>query len=668
MVRDFLDWLHYYVAGTGAAVGRQIAYIPYSLGITRERAAALLQQWREKRNLRHIVQGVPAMLGVLAAVTIGFFVLVQSRAELVLRYRESADKSLKGEDVNAAAIAYARLALLDPTAPEGRFGLGEIASRAGDLRRAAAYILPLAPRQELGYPPAHVWRARQLLSQPVVTPAQLVEAEAHLARALQGDPENYEAQALLAKVYLDTNRVEQAEPLVDVFGTAWPLVGMQLARLYHERREPLKAARLAERMVHPLQKRLREHPDDHLARQLLAEAFAVQGNYPQAAHLLREGLAIDPQAPFGVPLANTYLQWAELVSRDPQTPVRQRRDLVEQAIALIQRHVPDSPEKHARLYRLYQALGKSAEAEQHLQAAAEALPELRIELARLYQQRGAVGKAGELARQSLAEFQDKLRSDPKNDRARLLAADAALVLGDFQQSVTLLQAGWRVNPHRIPGTNATYGAALSKVYHAWWEKEASPQSNLSAADRLDLLRLALTYDPTNMDVLQQLLLQGRAGGDAAAQVKAMVQDLLVKGEASAVAHLLLGSDALEQNQLDTARRHLEQAYELNPQLVDVANNLAQVLLRADPPDLARALPLLNSAIKSNPRHPGLRETRGKVLVQMKKWEEALTDLEIALPYARGKPELHRLLAESYDGLGQKELARKHQALAQQPGP
>jgi len=652
VLRDFLDWLRFHLAGAGAAIARQFAYLPYSAGVARARAAALLQQWRDRRNLRYIVQGLPAILALLTALAVGFFAVVLPRAELVLRYREAADKSLKGDDVGAAWIGYARLALLDPTGPEGRFGLGEIASRAGDNHRAAVYILPLAPRHELGYPPAHVWRARQLLSQPQVTADNLVEAEAHLARALQGDPENYEAQALLAKVYLDTNRVEQAEPLVDVYGTAWPLVGMQLARLYNERQEPVKAARLAERMVHPLQKRLQEHPDDYPTRLLLAEAFAVQGNFPQAAHLLREGLAVYPEAPLGVPLANTYLQWADVLGRDPQTPVAQRRNLVEQAVGLWQKHAPESPEKHARLYRLHQALGKAAEAEHHLQAAAEHLPELRVELARLYQQRGAPGKAAELARQALAEFRDKLRSEPKNDLARLLAADAALVLGDFQQSVTLLQEGWRANPGRL------FGTALGKVYHAWWAAAGS----FSAADRLDLLRLALTYDPTNLDVLQQLLVQGRAGGETGQQVKAMIQDLLVKGEASAVAHLLLGSDALEQNRLDEARRHLEQAYELDPKLVDVANNLAQVLLRADPPDLPRALQLLSSAIKSNPRHVGLRETRGRLLVQMKKWEEALLDLEICLANRRSA-DVHRLLAEAYEGLGQKELAEKHRAMA-----
>ena len=655
MFRDFLDWLRFHLRGIGGFVGRQFAYLPYSVGRAGERSAALLQEWRDKRNLRYLVQAVPALLALLTALGVGFFALVLPRGELVLRYREAAEKSLKGDDVGAAWIGYARLALLDPAGPEGRFGLGEIAARAKDYHRAEAYIAPLAPRNELGYPPAHVWRARQLLSQPQPTPEQLVEAEAHLARALQGDADNYEAQALLAKVYLDTNRVEQAEPLVDVYGAAWPLVGMQLARLYNERREPVKAQRLAERMVQPLQRRLQDAPDDHPTRMLLAEAFALQGNYPQAAHLLREGLAVYPQAPLGIPLANVYLQWSDVLGRDPQTPASQRRNLIEQAVALW-KQAPASPEKQARLYRLYQALGKSAEAERHLEAAAQDLPELRVELARLYQQRGAPGKAAELARQSLDDFRIKLRDEPKNDLARLLAADAALVLGDFQQAVTLLQAGWRANPGRL------YGTALGKVYYAWWEAAGQQPARFSTADRLDLLRLALTYDPGNMDVLQQLLTQARAGGETAQQVKAMIQDLVVKGEASAVAHLLLGSDALEQNRLDEARRHLEQAYELDPRLVDVVNNLAQVLLRGDQPDLPRALQLLSSAIKNNPRHVGLRETRGRLLVKMKKWEEALLDLEICLANRRSA-EIHRLLAETYDGLGQGELAEKHRAMA-----
>ena len=59
-----------------------------------------------------------------------------------------------------------------------------------------------------------------------------------------------------------------------------------------------------------------------------------------------------------------------------------------------------------------------------------------------------------------------------------------------------------------------------------------------------------------------------------------------------------------------------------------------------------------------------RDTRGLILVKMKRWKDALPDLEFALRADLGRPELHRALARVYDNLQMPEVATEHKRLAE----
>ena len=69
-----------------------------------------------------------------------------------------------------------------------------------------------------------------------------------------------------------------------------------------------------------------------------------------------------------------------------------------------------------------------------------------------------------------------------------------------------------------------------------------------------------------------------------------------------------------------------------------------MLARGEPPDLNRALALMNSVLKRWSDEPMFRDTRGAVLAKMGRWKEALTDLQAALPGYPKNPDLHRRLA------------------------
>jgi tetratricopeptide (TPR) repeat protein len=126
---------------------------------------------------------------------------------------------------------------------------------------------------------------------------------------------------------------------------------------------------------------------------------------------------------------------------------------------------------------------------------------------------------------------------------------------------------------------------------------------------------------------------------------------------------VLGTYEAERGEIDKAVLHLQQAHELSPQLYAVANNLAWVLSETTPPQLDRALALINAALEIHPDMPEMLDTRGQILTKKGEWRAALRDLEAALPTLKGDKRLHEALAECYRKLGSAELAEQHAVIA-----
>ena len=145
------------------------------------------------------------------------------------------------------------------------------------------------------------------------------------------------------------------------------------------------------------------------------------------------------------------------------------------------------------------------------------------------------------------------------------------------------------------------------------------------------------------------------------QVRESLKKMLAQGQASATAHFLLGVDAWQNKKVEEARLHWERSHELAPQFLGVTNNLAWVLSTGPNADLPRALKLVDLAIdqSSGELKARFRGTRGHVLLQMKRWKEALADLEAGLLIHANDADLHRDLAAVYTALGVPDQAAEH---------
>jgi predicted Zn-dependent protease len=208
---------------------------------------------------------------------------------------------------------------------------------------------------------------------------------------------------------------------------------------------------------------------------------------------------------------------------------------------------------------------------------------------------------------------------------------------------------------------------LAATYLVWLDF-ISRDPKVSLEDQLTLVERGLYYDPANVALLNRLLGYIKVGGVGAEKARAALRSLLAKGKAPASAHFALGVDAWANGKENEARIHWERAYQLNSQAPAVANNLAWLLAHSKTPDLPRALKMIQLVVERFPGEVVYRETRGQILAKMRKWKEAVADLEVVLTKYPANPDLHRALADAYRHLGEAAMAAEHERLARQEQP
>jgi tetratricopeptide (TPR) repeat protein len=388
----------------------------------------------------------------------------------------------------------------------------------------------------------------------------------------------------------------------------------------------------------------------------LAQTAQAMGEQERAALLMTELAPRD-----GRGYGEAHLWWARRLLSDANPSPQMREAAERHLLRALDGELEDREAAHGLLGELYLNAGKLGQAETHLLKAVPAKPQLRLRLAQLYALRGDKDRARREGLLAVSFFRAWAEAELTQHQARLSWADADIFLDDYPAAVEVLREGLNATGESL------YRTALARAYVSWSDF-LGRDGTVNPGDQLALLEKALEYDPNHLDVTMRLWALTRVRGEAAEKARTALRAQLASGKASALTHLALGMDAWERKKQDEALLHLEQAYQLAPQMGVVANNLAWVLANAQPPDLPRALALSNSLLERWPEEPMFRDTRGQVHLKMGHWKEALKDLETAL---RRRPEdgaLHRALAETYRHLDMPEMAVEHERRADSKGP
>lgn len=604
---------------------------------------------------RYLLPALPALLALLLAIVLSALHWAFGGDRLIERYREVAYEAFTGEDYPLAMIAFTRLVELEPRSEPFRFALALTSAELKHSARASAMMRELAPTDRLGFPAAHLWLAHQALARRPFTPDEVRDAEYHLLRVTQARPDRVDVNTTLGQLYLATRRADMAEPYLTRAAAADPRQKLALARMYAMQGQVESARSAAGQAVEVFAKLSQEQPESQTMRMRWAESLLLSGNDDGAEHVLRKAFADLPTGPFAAALVNFYRRRAQLVD-DPQ----QRLSALRSAAELLATHGADTPETHALTAGVFIAIDELDQAEAHLEAAVADRRELGLELARLYAARGADEKARRQATETRDFLLAQLAEQPDNHVLRLLAANAAMWLEDFDQAEQMVQGGLAREQH--PGLSA----ALAQLYVSWWNSlEIKPHVGGPdhSEQQLALLEKALSAQPGHFGALERLLVMRSRPGAAAKRAAELLTAIDPLENIPADSLLMLGTDAAQRGKLDLAITYLQPAHQLQRDSVIIANNLAWALAFAESPNLEKALEVADAAIERHPGNLNLRDTRGRILAAMKNWRQAQIDLEAAAGAMQGKVAYHQELAKVYEQLGRTDEAAEQRTLA-----
>lgn len=330
-------------------VTRPLAWLPLLVivpwRILRYLSALLTGVWN-RRHRRHLMQGLPALVGGSAVLLLGIFIHLQAD-DLVNDYRDAALQAFRRNDFQRAKLYFERLIELGGETPDARYDLAITLSRLGSDARAEAIMHAIAPLEGVGFARAHVWLARKLLVPAESSRAvdQLDTAYAHLMRAKPMLRDAPEIDWMLAQYFAAKGQNEAAVPHLLQAAQKMPELYFELSLLYATLGQLDEARKAAYRADAHYRHQVQANAYDHDARLRWASIRVNLQDFESAVRILTEGLTLQPEGPYQRALAATF------VARYDQA-IRQQANNKALGVELLRialKHDPNSREALQRL-------------------------------------------------------------------------------------------------------------------------------------------------------------------------------------------------------------------------------------------------------------------------------------------------------------------------------
>lgn len=207
---------------------------------------------------------------------------------------------------------------------------------------------------------------------------------------------------------------------------------------------------------------------------------------------------------------------------------------------------------------------------------------------------------------------------------------------------------------------------LSSVYGVWLSIYPAGDPAAGPA-RLEMLKKAYRYHPTNVSVLRELV---RMGVHENQEVAAEARSIYNPGEnADAPALVLneLGAQALGQTDYESALRLFELARKKSSRNPEILNNLSYTYLVGSKPNPKRALKLIDEAFRYLPNtkqnqnyKTHFHHTRGRAMMQLNRIPEALGEFETALQSRPDNQDILQSLIYCYRANGMEKNAESYE--------
>ncbi len=206
-------------------------------------------------------------------------------------------------------------------------------------------------------------------------------------------------------------------------------------------------------------------------------------------------------------------------------------------------------------------------------------------------------------------FRKNLRDlSPQDSPAdRLGLVHALLMEENFEEAAKTLEAGLSLRQEK------SYRSAMSEVCALWAAKLAgAPGDNAEA--QLRVIEEGLAAAPESMNLARKLIELSHRQGPVGDRARSLVGARLATPSKDLAAwwHFLLATDSRQAGRAAEARRHLEAAYGLAPEIPEIANDMAMNLACGQTPDLSRALRIIQPLTAKFPDNTNFRDTRVRI--------------------------------------------------------
>jgi tetratricopeptide (TPR) repeat protein len=345
---------------------------------------------------------------------------------------------------------------------------------------------------------------------------------------------------------------------------------------------------------------------------------------------------------------------------------RQFRELAE--IALKSNDENSARSTRLQLAKYYLSRGAYTDAASNFAATAGGNPTLLITTAQLYQRIGDEANATKYAEIARKILEEQVLASPSDKKARLELAVVLVILHREADAARGLSDAFRITEDK------DYLTAGSESLVAWALRVRRDEGDTKESwiKQMNLLQQAMQMSPNSDAALEYMLeITVRIANNEDEEIQNL-RAALLEGFSPQSLHFVEGTVALFNKDFEQANLHLNLAAKDNQQFPGILNNLAVAMMNQEGADLDRALALIDEALKrispNEPYMPYFRETRGQVLVRLKRYEEAIPELEFSLRAPELAGPVHRSLAEAYRSLGQEEMAVQHEQLVEARKP
>ncbi len=298
--------------------------------------------------------------------------------------------------------------------------------------------------------------------------------------------------------------------------------------------------------------------------------------------------------------------------------------------------------------QLLQQKNKPAESQEYLKRAAQFDPKLLLNSIQTYNQNGNPSQAANAADMLVERLKDKSENQEENI---VLAAQAYALTDRVDRALEVLQAALR----RFPQSKLIARAA-SDAFRLKF-RSSSTQANGQVQVNLEYLNAAIAIDPTNTDIQNELSALSQLGiGQNDATIEALRVQIATSGTSFA-ARLLLAESSFRRGNIGGAINDYEVILAELPTMTLALNSLAMLYTQAVPPRLDEGLQLIDRAISIAPAVAGLYDSRGDILIALKKKEDAIQSFLLSLEKAPLRVETREKLIGLYEELSQSEQAQ-----------